>query len=72
MIDFESIKIQSFIDELQKIANIEVDSEGRMIYHSNDQDKPKKKQDDARLGYESYTEDSASGTPTLQTQPSPN
>lgn len=72
MIDFNKIAQKAFINELYKLANIEVDGEGKVIYHSNDKDNPKKKMDDARLGYESYTEDTAAGSAVLRTEPSPN
>jgi hypothetical protein len=70
-INLETIIINAFKDELQKLAAIEVDKEGRVIYHSKDQDNPKKKLDETRSGYEMYSEDSAGGTQELQTQPSP-
>lgn len=68
----KEIQIAAFKDELQKLAKIDVDDNGNVIYHSKDADNPKKKADDVRNGYEMYTEDSASGSQELHTEPTPN
>jgi hypothetical protein len=68
---FKEIQIAAFKDELQKLAKIDVDSNGSIIYHSTDRDTDKKKQD-PKNGYELFSEDSAGGTQELQTQPTPN
>ena len=81
------IKESAFYDELKKLASampkgrikkatiiklarIDHGDNGEIIYHSKDEDDDKSKIN-PRNGYEMYTEDSASGNQTVQTQPSP-
>jgi hypothetical protein len=69
----KQIQISAFQDELSKIANIEIDKNGRVVYHSNDEiTEEEKKKQDPKNNYELYTEDSASGNSTIQTEPTPN